>query len=307
MALKIEFGTGSRFGRLSYFKASSLVSYAINKGIRKFDTGSNYGNWLSEPLLGECLKTFLKKNREDYIITSKAGTLSKNYQNIKNFNPEYIEDSIINSINNLKSGYLDNFYLHGPNLSEIKSKGLIKKLIHLKKRRLVKNIGVNTHDISLIEKISSGEIEEIDNILLDFNLVQQDRENAIKNCFKNNIKVVAGTALCQGLLIQSRLGITMRTLSPFYIGRMYFKKATYKHVNNANKVRKYLKKNYPLLRKEAPLSFVLNSKLISSIPIGMLSKKSIDNNIAIVKNPVNKKITDEISKWCKKNIKNEYE
>ena len=42
----------------------------------------------------------------------------------------------------------------------------------------------------------------------------------------NQIKVIAGTALCQGLLIQSRLGISMRTLSPFYIGRMYLKKST---------------------------------------------------------------------------------
>ena len=118
----------------SLIKKLELVSYAIKKGIRKFDTGNNYGNWKSEPLLGECLKDFLINNREDYIISSKAGTYSKNNQHSKNFDPQYIENSIINSIKNLNSKYLDNFYLHGPNLSQIKTKGLIQKLKNLKKR-----------------------------------------------------------------------------------------------------------------------------------------------------------------------------
>lgn len=301
MALKIEFGTGSRFGRLSYKKASSLIKYAIQKGIKKFDTGNNYGNWLSEPLLGECLKEFLKQNREDFIISSKAGTVSKNNKHTKNFDPEYIESSIMNSLKNLNTSYLDYFYLHGPNLSEIKRKGLLQKLKKLKKTGLIKNIGINTHDIFLIEKISNGVIEEIDSLLLDYNLIQQDRDNAIKNCFKNKINVVAGTALCQGLLLQSRLGISLRTLSPFYIGRMYLKESTYKHVYNAKKVRKYLQENYPSLRRDVPLSFVLNSKFIDSIPIGMLSKKSIDKNINIANNPVSKTITNKIGSWCKLN------
>ena len=131
MFLKIEFGTGSRFGRIPYKKASELVSYAIKKGIRKFDTGNNYGNWKSEPLLGECLKDFLINNREDYITSSKAGTYSKNNQHSKNFDPQYIENSIINS-KNLKNKYLI-IFTHGPNLSQIKTKGLIQKLKSKKK------------------------------------------------------------------------------------------------------------------------------------------------------------------------------
>ena len=74
--MKLEFGTGSSFARLSTNKAYFLVNYAIELGINKFDTGVNYGNWKSQPLLGLVLKEHLKKNIEKFIITSKAGSHS---------------------------------------------------------------------------------------------------------------------------------------------------------------------------------------------------------------------------------------
>ena len=50
--MKLEFGTGSAFARLSENKAYFLVNYALDLGINKFDTGVNYGNWRTQPLLG---------------------------------------------------------------------------------------------------------------------------------------------------------------------------------------------------------------------------------------------------------------
>ena len=79
-------------------KAYFLVNYAIELGINKFDTGVNYGNWKTQPLLGLVLKEHIKRNRENLIITSKAGT----HNGSKNFTPDYIEHMVNKSITDLQ-------------------------------------------------------------------------------------------------------------------------------------------------------------------------------------------------------------
>ena len=105
---------------------SAKLSHEL--GINKFDTGVNYGNWKTQPLLGLVLKEHIKKNREELVITSKAGTQNNGS---KNFSPDYIEHMINKSISDMQCKYLDKFYLHGPTLKEIETKGLLKKLISL--------------------------------------------------------------------------------------------------------------------------------------------------------------------------------
>ena len=43
--MKLEFGTGSRFGRLNFKYAKNIVDYAIKLGIKRFDTGYTYGRF----------------------------------------------------------------------------------------------------------------------------------------------------------------------------------------------------------------------------------------------------------------------
>ena len=177
--MKLEFGTSSAFARLSEKKAYFLVNYALELGINKFDTGVNYGNWKTQPLLGLVLKEHIKKNREELVITSKAGTQNNGS---KNFSPDYIEHMINKSISDMQCKYLDKFYLHGPTLREIETKGLLKKLISLVKEGKIKRFGVNTHQLLNMKKISTGNYEDMSLLLIDYNLLQQDREIIFDNC-----------------------------------------------------------------------------------------------------------------------------
>ena len=40
--MKIEFGTGSKFGSIKEKRAKLLVNYAVELGIKNFDTGVNH-------------------------------------------------------------------------------------------------------------------------------------------------------------------------------------------------------------------------------------------------------------------------
>ena len=221
--MKLEFGTGSAIARLSENKAYFLVNYALDLGINKFDTGVNYGNWRTQPLLGLVLQEHIKRNREKLIITSKAGTQQNGS---KNFTPDYIEHMVYKSISDMQCKYLDKFFLHGPTLREIETKGLLKKLTSLVREGKIKRFGVNTHELLVMKKISTGIYEDMSLLLIDYNLLQQDRGIIFDNCRKNNIDISGGNSLCQGSLLQSPIESFFRNLNFFYLLRFILRKSS---------------------------------------------------------------------------------
>ena len=193
--------------------------------------------------------------------------------------------------------FLDHFFLHGPTQEDLNSPELINKLIFLKEKGLIKNIGINTHDIDVMRFINKSLSKDIDSVLIDYNLIQNDREDVINEFYSNRILVKVGTALCQGLLINSPTEIVKRSLSAFYAARLIFSKNTSKFIMPARNIRKYIRENHWDQRNEIPLSFVLNNKNVFKIPIGMLSRESIIKNLQIDKNPISEDITNSVLNW----------
>ena len=177
---------------------------------------------------------------------------------------------------------------------------MLDKLNHLVSQGKVKKFGVNSHNLKFLKKISLGLYEGLDLLLIDFNLLQQNRSLIFENCKKNNIKISAGNSLCQGLLIQSPLSSFLRSKNFFNFCRAFLRKSSRKYIYPAKKARDYLKNRYPNDYQSIPLSSVLNNSNIKTIPIGMLSKSSIEKNINIARNPLAQEVTIEAEKWCLK-------
>lgn len=289
--MKLEFGTGSRFGRLNFVHAKKIIDHALKLGINRFDTGFTYGNFKSQPLLGKCLKKEIIDSRESLSLSTKCSAKSG----------EYIDYCINKSIEILDCKFIDYFHLWGPSLNQLEDKSILNKLKSLKQKGLINKISVNTHNLTVIKKISEGYYQEIDAIMVDFNLLQQDRKKFLTKIKKNNLTIFAGTVLCQGLLIESILKTYLRTFSPFYLGRAVLQKHNRKFIYPAQKLRKYIKANYKDSFKKIPLSFICNDEHVDYISMGMLSRSSLDKNIEIIKNPIDKKITSEVSNWASKN------
>ena len=289
--MKLEFGTGSRFGRLNFIHAKNIIDYALKLGINRFDTGYTYGKFRSQPLLGRCLKKEIIFSRESISLSTKCSAISE----------EYIEYCINKSIESLDCKFIDNFHLWGPSLKQLENKNILKKLKFLKQKGLINKISVNTHELNIIKKISAGYFEEVEGIMVDYNLLQQDRKKYLRKIKKNNLTVFAGTVLCQGLLIESIFKTYFRTLSPFYLGRTILQKDKRRFILPAKKLRKYIKTNYKDSFKKIPLSFISNDECVDYISMGMLSFSSLDKNTEIIKNPSEKKITKKVSQWARKN------
>jgi len=64
--MKLIFGTGSRFGRFNYKKASSIVDYAISNDIKAFDTAYHYGNKYNQVI--DYLDYYTRNGDEDAAV-----------------------------------------------------------------------------------------------------------------------------------------------------------------------------------------------------------------------------------------------
>ena len=137
MLSQFSFGTYRVSNQVREHKEAIL--YAIQKGIKDFDTSSNYMYGDAERLIGEVLKD---NNREDFTIVSKGGYIQgPNMQRIKDgfvvedlvkydsncfhsIHKDFLSDQIENSLLRLDTDYIDVYLLHNPEyylMKEIKA------------------------------------------------------------------------------------------------------------------------------------------------------------------------------------------
>lgn len=282
---KLVFGTGGRFGRLAPRFAQSLVDTAIELGITNFDTGLFYCGGKSQQLLFSCLSSHIRKSPSSYELSTKfPPTLGNNIMN------NWLDISIAQlGVRN----YIDTLFVWGPSLKDLYSPGLIHSLVSFKSSGRIKSIGVNTHDLCVMKALPGSPLGSIVNcVMIDLNLLQQDRIPLLSLFAQAGISVWAGTALSQGFLFQSLLQMIFRTRSLSYLARALFNRPTRELRLKASKVRPALAQHYPDHFESIPLSYVLSREDVCRVPVGMLSRSSIQKNILIESNAVEKQILE---------------
>jgi aryl-alcohol dehydrogenase-like predicted oxidoreductase len=223
---EIGFGSSGFWGdrRFPETSAERLVHEAyFDHGINHFDTGHNYCNYNSEPRLGRALQPLC---RSDILISSKAGTLRRKFgganHSTTDFSPDYIETACAQSLANLKTDYLDIFYLHGIPVEKITDE-LVKRLHRMKRCGMVRFVGINTHKDEVMKHIV-GMPDVFDVALIDFNMAQPERMDAIRMLRRAGISVMVGNVLAQGHLIPGKIGRIRSRADLFYLLRALIKK-----------------------------------------------------------------------------------
>jgi len=262
-------------------KALRVVERAFEEGVNFFDTGSNYSNFNAEPRLGRALKTILGNNkRESVVLSTKAGstlgyapTVEDDDTRSADFSPCAIERSCVKSIGNLNSEYLDVFQLHGFDTKRFTS-DLAAKLVELKKKGLIKTIGVNTHFNGDLEFVLQYP-DVFDMVLTDCNVLQLDRFEIIDKLASAGIGVVVGTVLAQGYLVRRKIG-SIRTGSYFYyLARTVLKPTTRNFARSATHMRRVLKTIPEMSAAQASFACLLRRRSIASCLFGTTEVKNL--------------------------------
>ena len=255
-------------------KASAVINEAFERGINFFDTGHNYSSFHAEPRLGRIIKEILTSNgRSSLIISTKAGTtipstpiFSAKKSNSSDFSPDYIEHSCLESISNLNCDYLDIFQLHGISLSQI-TEPLIERLLTMKENGMFHYLGVNTHNEDVMRFISKRP-ELFDMVLIDYNVLQLDREPIICKLYEAGIGVVAGTVLAQGHLVQGKIGSIKTTADVWYLARALLKSTARILSRNSIEMKQTLSMLNEMTAAQAAFAYILGNIKISSCVFG---------------------------------------
>ena len=172
MLSQFSFGTYRVSNQISTHKEA--IEFAINNGIKEFDTSSNYMYGDAERLIGEVLKD---KEREDFTVVSKGGYIQG--PNMKRVNEgfvvedlvkydtncfhsihqDFLSDQIDNSLLRLDTNYIDVYLLHNPEyylMKEIKSNSTQEEITH--HQNIMQN-RIKDAFVLLEQKVKEGKIK----------------------------------------------------------------------------------------------------------------------------------------------------
>nr|CAB3220806.1 aldose reductase-like [Phallusia mammillata] len=199
-----DFSRGFRIIKASIEDVRAAVECAIDVGYRHIDCAQMYGN---EKGIGLAVEAKIKENkikREDVFIVSKLWATHND--------PKDVRSAFMESLNNLKVGYLDLYLLHFPmafvnngQVFPVDEEGKItvvdidymetwKELEKLVAEGLVKNIGIsNFNEYQLTRLLKECKVRPASHQIELSPYLMQDR--MIELCKKNKIAVTAYSPL----------------------------------------------------------------------------------------------------------------
>ncbi|MBA59091.1 MAG: aldo/keto reductase [Gammaproteobacteria bacterium] len=112
---KFCFGAGmfGYFGNDDKKECQKMVDHAIEEGINYFDTSDVYSHGESENILGDALK----KKRKDVILATKFSLPMDSDPNHKGNSRRWIMEAVENSLDRLKTDYIDLYQVHRPDIT----------------------------------------------------------------------------------------------------------------------------------------------------------------------------------------------
>ncbi len=279
---KIGYGTwglgGVDYGPVSEKKALKLLKYGIQKKINFLDTAPLYGNGSAEKIIGKLLESH---SREKIIISTKSGMLPhRGFDWQQDFSINNILQDLSKSLLRLKTGYIDYYLLHNPNLKEINIKKIISFSQTLKKLNLIKKFGISLRspkDYFYIRGIKGIDVLEFNFNLLDQRACKLNLLNILK---RKKIISICRTPLCFGFLTDNF--IKKKKLSNLD-HRKYYPSSQFRRWIEAKGMYNKILLNEKYKRySDFALNFCLSHDFDYVIP-GMLSIEEIKNNVNILK------------------------
>lgn len=275
----VAIGCSGFWGKRAFAEedAAKVIHEAIERGVTFFDTGHHYCDFNAEPRLGRILRPYLSGGRrESFVLSSKAtdanaaksgslARLSRRHRR-RDYAPDYLETTCLASIRQLGCDYLDIFQLHGIREDEI-DEPMLERLASMKRRGLFRLLGVNTHSESL-NRFVARHPEVFDMVLIDYNVLQVDREPLIGELNRAGVGVVAGTVLAQGHLIAGKIGRIRSMADLWYLARSVMKPSSRQLARAAGDMREILSSFHGLSAAQAAFAYVLGQPGVASAVFG---------------------------------------
>ena len=169
-----------------------LLNRALELGVNFFDSADFYGGYRSEEWLGKALSP----HRDEVIIATKFGTIPGKG---KDFSVGHMRKSLEESLDRLRTDYIDVYQLHSPAASVLDDEELLAALQREKREGKIRYYGVSTdggqRGIDVIDRWN------VDSIQIAFNLFHQNPADRFFGYAKSKgVGVIVKSPLDSGML-----------------------------------------------------------------------------------------------------------
>lgn len=172
--------------------AHRLVHEAVERGINLFDTAPNYAHTKSERVLGDALRG----KRDRVVLVSKFGHTP---EGPKEFTVDWFWSSLDESLNRLRTDYLDVLLLHNPPAEMYAGEDpLWAALEEARMRGKIRHYGASLDFATEVEKCLANTNSEVLEIL--FNVFHQDVRRSFAAIRKYGAGTIAKVPLDSGWL-----------------------------------------------------------------------------------------------------------
>lgn len=267
----MNYGITNKNGKVKIKTVKKILDIGAQNGISYIDTAQSYGD--SEKIIGMSLP-----HDHNYSIISKLKKLPKELKDEALY--YYLEKSLVDSLNNLRTNSIDALLLH--NSSDLFDKNILLLWIKEKiKQKRIKRFGISIYDSNEIKKLP---LEEIDLIQLPISLFDQRLivDGTLQLLNKNNISIHARSIFLQGLILAENQSL------PSFLSDSF--KTHHRNFSNY-----CLKKN--LKKLDLAIAFIRNVNLIESVLIGIENEHQLFQIIEFWNKYEENQIGETFNKW----------
>ena len=164
----------------------ALMHRLMESGVNYIDTARGYT--VSESYLGYALEGI----RDKFILATKSTAKTK----------EEMAKDVDTSLSNLRTGYIDLYQLHNPNMAQLEQicapGGALEALQEAKKAGKIGHIGITAHSVAVFEK--ALELPWVETIMFPYNIVENQGAELICRCKEKNIGFIVMKPLAGGAI-----------------------------------------------------------------------------------------------------------
>jgi aryl-alcohol dehydrogenase-like predicted oxidoreductase len=151
-----------------------LVRTAIDYDINFIDTAFSYGKGRSEELIGQVLEEIGK--RDQVILATKGSHRKEGNDYVMDNSPSFLKQTVEESLQRLRTGYIDLFYIHKPDETTPKSEA-VGALKELKDEGKIRAIGVSNFSFEQLKEANTDGY--VDVIQDHYNLLDRSAEKEL--------------------------------------------------------------------------------------------------------------------------------
>lgn len=213
---------GMGFGPNPNKSPHSIILKAISNGITCFDTAGVYAKGQSECILANALRTV---SRSDVFISSKGGLYWDGNNVLHDASPSSLRQACYESLDRLKTDYLDLYSLHWPDPS-VSVVDSVNELLSLYHEGVIRHIGVCNFTIDELSQIKALDLDCVVFHQVHHNMMHRSDSILTYARHIKNIINVAYSPVEQGLLVRKPRHINsdatfaklfrVSSLNPFY-------------------------------------------------------------------------------------------